>query len=69
MMVIYMMIFKPTFTLIKANAQPHLKIRRTSYFQLLDNLLFEHFDKFQAYIFSVFENVESQFFLEKEFCK
>ena len=36
---------------------------------LIDNLLFEHFDKFQAYSPSVCENVESKFFLENEFCR
>ena len=36
---------------------------------LIGNLLFEHFDKFQAYSSSVCENVESKFFLENEFCR
>ena len=36
---------------------------------LIGNLLFEYLDKSQAYISSVYEKVESQFFLEKEFCK
>ena len=36
---------------------------------LIGNLLFEYLDKSQAYISSVCEKVESQFFLEKEFCK
>ena len=34
---------------------------------LIGNLLFEYFDRFQAYSSSVCEKVESQFFLEKEF--
>ena len=34
---------------------------------LIGNRLFEHLDKFQAYSSSVCKNVESQFFLEKEF--
>ena len=45
------------------------KFERSSYPQLLGNLLFEHFDKFQTYSSSVCENVKSQFFLEKEFRK
>ena len=36
---------------------------------LIDNLLFEHFDKFQAYSSSVCEKVETKIFLEKEFYK
>ena len=35
----------------------------------IGNLLFEHLHKFQAYSSSVCEKVESQFLLEKEFCK
>ena len=46
---------------------PKLKIEKTLA-QLLDNVLFEYFDKFQAYKSSVCEKVESQFFLEKKFC-
>ena len=34
---------------------------------LIGNLLFEHLDIFQAHSSSVYEKVESQFFLEKEF--
>ena len=43
------------------------KIKRTSYPQLLGNLLFEHSDKFQAYNSSIYQKVESNI-LEKEFC-
>ena len=57
-------IYKPTFTLIKTNAQT--KIWKNSCTQLLGNVLFEYFDKFQAYKSSVSEKVESQFFLRKE---
>ena len=32
---------------------------------LIDNLIFEHLDKFQAYSSSVCEKVESHFFLKK----
>ena len=41
--------------------------KRNSYPQLLGNLLFEHFDKFQVYISSASKKVESNIFLEKEF--
>ena len=36
---------------------------------IIRNLLSEHLDKFQGYTSSVYEKVESQFFLDKEFCK
>ena len=60
---------KIIFALIKTNTQPDQEFERSSYSQLLSNLLLEHLDKFQEYNSLVWKKVESQFILEKEFCR
>ena len=43
------------------------KFERRSYSQLLRNLLLKHFGKFQASSSSIYEKVDSQFFLKTNF--